>query len=622
MKYIKLIIITIIDFFLSLFKSPNTKKKASNKRKEVDIKKEEIREKQIINKTDNITTLPDEPKTSNLVNEEISEELKKLFKKYIELITGIKIKDATLEETNEIERIKETILPLISKQIKIGYLVYNSEIEASFIKSITKEIKKKDILPIKKDIEATLIKEEAPLEEKQETKEQANIFNSTIESSQRKGETTKQEHKKTQEEKVVDMRDIKIVYEKKEEKRNEVDTTLITKKEKEVETEEELISIPIVNSIEEVLEKSIEPSINEEELTEEATIKEEQERRQEEKKEETKEDLPKEETQEVKERIKEEIKNEEKEKENAPYFQELLNEVNLKIEELNEELKKEELTIEDYDYIEESIESLERELVTYKILNNLDSKKNALINEKLNKVTDLKKELENTKEQDYKNEKEVQSETMKQEDINRVNSLLEEVYKDNDKDLSSFSLNSIDDLNNKTEEEIKQIEKDLLKLKLRKAAKVVEPSFLLALPFIRNKYFLYFTTGIFLHNHLGIINSLYERKDARFKPVNISPLMKASEALNNSISLTEDNLIKVKDIKNKYVERYPELKYDEDFNKSINKVENKLKSNYEKMVNKENRLNRVKKRSTKINKNIKRKILVKEPKKKDDENKK
>lgn len=616
MKYIKLIIITIIDFFLSLFKSPKTKKKASNKSKEADVKKEKVKEKQIINKIDNITTLPDEPKTSNLVNEEISEDLKKLFKKYIELITGIKIKDATLEETKEIERIKETILPLISKQIKIGYLVYDSEIEASFIKNITKEIKKKDILPIKKDIEITLIKEESPLEEKQERKEQA-----PIESSQRKEEAnTKKEHKITQEEKVVDMRDIKIIYEKKEEKQNEMDTTLITKEEKEIETEEELISIPIVNSIDEVLEKSIEPSINEEELKEELTIKIEQERQKEEKKEELKEDLPKEETQKTKERIKEEIKIEEKKKENAPYFQELLNEVDLKIEELKEELKKEELTIEDYDYIEESIESLENELITYKILNNLDSKENALVNEKLNKISDLKKELENTKEQDYKNEKEVQNETMKQEDINRVNSLLEEVYKDNNKDLSSFSLNSIDDLNNKTEEEIKQIEKDLLKLKLRKAAKVVEPSFLLALPFIRNKYFLYFTTGIFLHNHLGIINSLYERKDARFKPVNISPLMKASEALNNSISLTEDNLIKVKDIKNKYVERYPELKYDEDFNKSINKVESKLKSNYEKMVNKENRLNRVKKRSTKINKNIKRKVLVKDPKKKEEKN--
>ena len=236
-------------------------------------------------------------------------------------------------------------------------------------------------------------------------------------------------------------------------------------------------------------------------------------------------------------------------------------------------------------------------------------------------VHELKESLENTRKEDYKKEESIQNETMKQEEINRVNSLLQEVYSENDKDLSAFSLSSIDDLNNKTEEEIKKLEKELLKVKLRKAAKVLEPSFLVSLPFIRNKYFLYFTTGIFLHNHLGIINSLYERKEASFRPVNISPLMKASEALSNSISITEDNLIKVREIKEKYVDRYPELKYDEDFNKSINKMETKLKSNYTKYVNKENRLKRIKKRSTKINKNIKKKVLTKD-KKKEDESKK
>lgn len=622
MKYIKLIIITIIDFFLSLFRTPSKRKKSTflNKEKEVKdivLKPEKKKETNFFD----TTSTREEPNTNILVNEEISEELKKLFKKYLELITGIKIKDATLEETKEIERIKLAVLLTINAQIKSGYLIYNSEIESSFIKNITKEIKKKDILPIKKNLE---IEQEKIEKIKQEELLNNNFNEKQLEQKEEQVTSIKQNKKDSLEEKVIAVKDVQIIYKKKEQEleleksevqekgfQEENKTPLdISHKEKDIDKDVDMETIIIE-------QEKLQETILQKETEEEIKVLET-------KKESTEENLQNEDIQmevektknEEKQEVKEETKKEEKE--SNYYFQKLIDEVSFKIRELKDLLEKEELTIEDYDYIEENIGELTSVLETYKILNKLDNLEQEKINEQLNNVHELKESLENTRKEDYKKEESIQNETMKQEEINRVNSLLQEVYSENDKDLSAFSLSSIDDLNNKTEEEIKKLEKELLKVKLRKAAKVLEPSFLVSLPFIRNKYFLYFTTGIFLHNHLGIINSLYERKKASFRPVNISPLMKASEALSNSISITEDNLIKVREIKEKYVDRYPELKYDEDFNKSINKMETKLKSNYTKYVNKENRLKRIKKRSTKINKNIKKKVLVKGKKKEDE----
>lgn len=625
MKYIKLIIITIIDFFLSLFRTPSKRKKSTflNKEKEVKdivLKPEKKKETNFFD----TTSTREEPNTNILVNEEINEELKKLFKKYLELITGVKIKDATLEETKEIERIKLAVLLTINAQIKSGYLIYNSEIESSFIKNITKEIKKKDILPIKKNLE---IEQEKIEKIKQEELLNNNFNEKQIEQKEEQVTSIKQNKKDSLEEKVIAVKDVQIIYKKKEQEleleksevqekgfQEENKTPLdISHKEKDIDKDVDMETIIIE-------QEKLQETILQKETEEEIKVLET-------KKESTEENLQNEDIQmevektknDEKQEVKEETKKEEKE--SNYYFQKLIDEVSFKIKELKDLLEKEELTIEDYDYIEENIGELTSVLETYKILNKLDNLEQEKINEQLNNVHELKESLENTRKEDYKKEESIQNETMKQEEINRVNSLLQEVYSENDKDLSAFSLSSIDDLNNKTEEEIKKLEKELLKVKLRKAAKVLEPSFLVSLPFIRNKYFLYFTTGIFLHNHLGIINSLYERKEASFRPVNISPLMKASEALSNSISITEDNLIKVREIKEKYVDRYPELKYDEDFNKSINKMETKLKSNYTKYVNKENRLKRIKKRSTKINKNIKKKVLTKD-KKKEDESKK
>lgn len=621
MKYIKLIIITIIDFFLSLFRTPSKRKKSTflNKEKEVKdivLKPEKKKETNFFD----TTSTREEPNTNILVNEEINEELKKLFKKYLELITGVKIKDATLEETKEIERIKLAVLLTINAQIKSGYLIYNSEIESSFIKNIMKEIKKKDILPIKKNLE---IEQEKIEKIKQEELLNNNFNEKQLEQKEEQVTSIKQNKKDSLEEKVIAVKDVQIIYKKKEQEleleksevqekgfQEENKTPLdISHKEKDIDKDVDMETIIIE-------QEKLQETILQKETEEEIKVLET-------KKESTEENLQNEDIQMEVEKTKNDEKQETKkeEKESNYYFQKLIDEVSFKIKELKDLLEKEELTIEDYDYIEENIGELTSVLETYKILNKLDNLEQEKINEQLNNVHELKESLENTRKEDYKKEESIQNETMKQEEINRVNSLLQEVYSENDKDLSAFSLSSIDDLNNKTEEEIKKLEKELLKVKLRKAAKVLEPSFLVSLPFIRNKYFLYFTTGIFLHNHLGIINSLYERKEASFRPVNISPLMKASEALSNSISITEDNLIKVREIKEKYVDRYPELKYDEDFNKSINKMETKLKSNYTKYVNKENRLKRIKKRSTKINKNIKKKVLTKD-KKKEDESKK
>ena len=214
MKYIKIIIITIIDFFLSLFKTPTKRKKNISSPKKKDTNENHLNKKKKETNTYN-TTSNEDLAANNLVKDEISEELKKLFKKYLELISGIKIKDASKEEINEIERIKAIVLPIINNQIKSGYLLYNSEIEKAFFKNITIEIKKKDILPIKKAFEVQ--------QEKQEDIKQDKTFK---DSCLKKEIVSKDElvnplnlSKENFEEKVIAIQDVQVIYKKEEQKK-------------------------------------------------------------------------------------------------------------------------------------------------------------------------------------------------------------------------------------------------------------------------------------------------------------------------------------------------------------------------------------------------------------------
>ena len=54
-------------------------------------------------------------------------------------------------------------------------------------------------------------------------------------------------------------------------------------------------------------------------------------------------------------------------------------------------------------------------------------------------------------------------------------------------------------------------EKQLLKLKLRQACRALSIPSLVALPFIRNKYFFFFTVGLFVNRNLGFIGDVFRR---------------------------------------------------------------------------------------------------------------
>ena len=82
----------------------------------------------------------------------------------------------------------------------------------------------------------------------------------------------------------------------------------------------------------------------------------------------------------------------------------------------------------------------------------------------------------------------------------------------------------------------------MIKQKLKKASKTLEISSLLALPFVRNKYFFYFTIGLFVNNHFNFLNSILKRKTITNNNIDLDKVKRGKEALEESINLNYDNI--------------------------------------------------------------------------------
>ena len=137
-----------------------------------------------------------------------------------------------------------------------------------------------------------------------------------------------------------------------------------------------------------------------------------------------------------------------------------------------------------------------------------------------------------------------------------------------------------------TQEQIANIDKKILMKNLKKASLLAEMTSIIAFPFIRSKYFFYFTTGLIIDNHFNFINAFFKRKMNKFQLPNLSALRQGKDALDKAIDQTYDNIEKLQYITYDALNRYPELSYDKKFNKYISKLNNNLQKNYEKLVKK------------------------------------
>jgi len=177
----------------------------------------------------------------------------------------------------------------------------------------------------------------------------------------------------------------------------------------------------------------------------------------------------------------------------------------------NEELKKEELEDKNYDLLENLIQDLLEKIAKLKLKNLTPTAKEKL-NLRERKIIELKNNLNLQKQKDISIEESILDEAILNDDLNALELELQKLHIDDKLNLQEYMLNSIEELDTINQDKAKSIEIELLKLRLNKTLHALEIPSLLALPFIHNKYFLYFTCGLLANRHLKLFDSILKRK--------------------------------------------------------------------------------------------------------------
>ena len=120
----------------------------------------------------------------------------------------------------------------------------------------------------------------------------------------------------------------------------------------------------------------------------------------------------------------------------------------------------------------------------------------------------------------------------------------------------------MDKLEGMTREQVANVDKRIMLKRFNKASILLEMTSLLALPFVRNKYFFYFTVGLVIDNHFNFVNAFFNRKLNRYEPADLEQIKQGQDALNGALDITYKNLVELEYLEQRALAKYPELAYD------------------------------------------------------------
>ncbi|MBR6133250.1 MAG: hypothetical protein IKQ29_00875 [Bacilli bacterium] len=272
---------------------------------------------------------------------------------------------------------------------------------------------------------------------------------------------------------------------------------------------------------------------------------------------------------------------------------------------LDYEIEKEELEDKDYDSIEERINKLLEQLELFLVKNEkvlTTRQKNKIYNEQ-ERLRNIKNSLHNHKEQDISNEAISLEEEITKEEFTGLKKELQKMKLDHQIDLQDNLLSKVEDLDNLTKSQADEIEKRLIKQKLKRALRAVEIPAILSLPFIRNKYFRYFTAGLFVTNHFNFLNGILRHQTANITLPDINSIRQGRDALSNAINLNYENIEYLNYLEQEALKKHPALAHDSEYLLYINNIRYNLSINYNKLLRKQQSIDR---HLARINQNAKK----------------
>lgn len=254
------------------------------------------------------------------------------------------------------------------------------------------------------------------------------------------------------------------------------------------------------------------------------------------------------------------------------------------------ETEKKELEDKNYDSYEEQIDkmldSIETTLIKYE--GKMTAKQKAKLKKEQSTLRNAKENLKNQKQADITHEERELDATIKEIELNGLQEELRRMHLENQIEMNESLLNNINGLENLTREQIANIDKQMLFKRLNKASMLLEMTSILALPFVRNKYFFYFTIGLIIDNHFNFINAFFRRKMNRYEPADLEQIKQGEDALNSALNVTFQNQVQLEYIISEALAKYPELANDPRFTNKVTKLRFQLENSYNKMMGKKN----------------------------------
>lgn len=648
----KLLLIALVRLVVSFF--PDRNKPTTEVKIDIEVKsnKEEViipNDESSLPDEDNIKTNPDNKgKIFKLFNisknkdkkvkellpiKYTNDTLDKLIDKIFEEELKLKIKDVSKETKEYLKEYKNELIYVVKKKIEYETFYSEEQLSTTIKPIVLDELKKeplvlkekeaknekvKDIYFVEKKLTEDIVKDmslETVSEDKEEekTNETSSKTNEEITNDNKIIEETPKLNLKNEVINIVfgsslvianiakELLDTKIIEDIKEEQElidiiNKIESDELTIE--DISLNEEIPSTEEIQTIEET------PILPDEETQEETYELEEQEQElnvEKQKRKKEKEELEKK-KEEIK-KLKEEIKTYEKEQKEIKNIE--VNNINIEQESITE-INKEDYEDKDYDYLQNEINKslYEIEMFFIKYDGKITPEQKFKLEQERQKLYKLKDKLKMQKSKDLRAEEISLNQEITAKEIDGLKESLKDIQIENQFDLSTHLINNIEDLNYIESSKAKKIEKLLLKRKLRRTSKIATLTSIAALPFVRNKFFFYLTTGLLINHNLKFIDGILNRKTVNLEEPDLDSITQGQDALNGAIDKNTENLMYIEHIREQAIKRHPELEYDPEYNNYVNKISNRLVKNQEKYYKKQKTMDKLLGRSKKQQKRL------------------
>lgn len=266
--------------------------------------------------------------------------------------------------------------------------------------------------------------------------------------------------------------------------------------------------------------------------------------------------------------------------------------INIVSNNYNVEANKEELEDKNYEALDQELNQI-LDIIALKKKQTKNPEDLKKLNNLELKALTLKNNIENKKNADIIREKEYLESEIHTSDLYSLQTEIKNVHLNNAESLREYSLQNIEDLNLLNEQDAKKLEKELLKMELKKAGRVAKISNVLNLfPFVRNRYFKFFASGMLVKTHLKIYENILKRKNIQYRESNFNNMVNGHTALNGALSLTVRNINRLTALEEATKNKFPDIASDQEYIASVSDLKNALLSEEEKMLKKKTVVNK------------------------------